>query len=314
MMQSIITSDKFCRKYKDLQHDLHYVTDWLIIKNEPLLEYDYPLLHDHDHDQQQHQQHQQQEKNDPQQQIFEQQLNGQQQKFMQKAGFTPEQYQIVKRAFNVLSMECAKVGNYDCIHVAWEKMKEAGIIPSREAMNTYLYLTGTMSSSFSSSSMTRNRYEPSSFSNNNNNLSAVMNILGDPNDDDETNHGNDSNKASSSLSSSRAKQKNIDIPTEMAIFHDLLFEPTEKSISLRVKKLVSQGHAKDAEYLLDSFPSHDDARLRTFLPIVKLYCEQGDITSALRLFTRMRDEPTVTLEPENYVLLLSSMMENGCFR
>lgn len=113
----------------------------------------------------------------------------------------------------------------------------------------------------------------------------------------------------------KSNQERIDLPTELAIFHDLLFEPTEKSISLRVKRLVLQGNAKDAECLLDSFPSNDDVKLRTYLPVLKLYCEQGNTSSALKLFKRMRDEPSVRLEPENYILLLSSLvMENGCFR
>ena len=58
----------------------------------------------------------------------------------------------------------------------------------------------------------------------------------------------------------------------------------------------------------------DDIRLRTYLPVLRLYCEQGEISSALKLFKRMRDTPTVLLEPENYVLVLSAIAENGYFR
>jgi len=38
------------------------------------------------------------------------------------------------------------------------------------------------------------------------------------------------------------------------------------------------------------------------------------VSSALRLFKRMRDEPSVRLEPENYVLLISTLAENGYFK
>ena len=55
-------------------------------------------------------------------------------------------------------------------------------------------------------------------------------------------------------------------------------------------------------------------KLRTYLPVLKLYCEQGDISSALKLFRRMLDEPNVILEPDNYVLILSSLAERGFFR
>lgn len=60
--------------------------------------------------------------------------------------------------------------------------------------------------------------------------------------------------------------------------------------------------------------SDDDAKLRTYLPILKLYCEQEDVDAAFTLFHRMRDEPKVRLEPENYVLLLSTLAEGGYFR
>mgnify|MGYP000093484543 CR=1 FL=1 len=86
------------------------------------------------------------------------------------------------------------------------------------------------------------------------------------------------------MSQSNKEQQNqsnqIDFPTELALYHDLLFEPTEKSISLRVRRFVSQGNAEEAEKLLDSFPSGDDAKLRTYLPVLKLCCEQGNLSSA----------------------------------
>ena len=40
-------------------------------------------------------------------------------------------------------------------------------------------------------------------------------------------------------------------PLELAIFHDLLYKPTEKSISLRVKTLVADGDANNDELLLE---------------------------------------------------------------
>jgi hypothetical protein len=41
---------------------------------------------------------------------------------------------------------------------------------------------------------------------------------------------------------------------------------------------------------------------------------QGDITSGLRLFKQMRDTPTVLLEAETYVQLISAIAEHGFFR
>jgi pentatricopeptide repeat protein len=54
-------------------------------------------------------------------------------------------------------------------------------------------------------------------------------------------------------------------------------------------------------------------RLRTYFPILKQYCEVGDMSSALSLFKRMQSTPGVMLEPETYVLLLASIAENKYF-
>jgi len=217
---------------------------------------------------------------------------------MSKLGFTNVQYEIATRAFDILSSHCARSARSSPLSIAWEKMKEAGIIPATETINTCLYVTGTMASS---GLIGRNSTGRSG------DLNAVMNILGDVGG-----QTNESNSLEKHVSNERSDV--IDLPTELAIFHDLLFEPTEKSISLRVKRLVSQGDATTAEFLLDSFPSSDDAKLRTYLPVLKLYCEQGDVSSALKLFKMMRNEPKVRLEPENYVLLIATLAENGCFR
>ena len=43
----------------------------------------------------------------------------------------------------------------------------------------------------------------------------------------------------------------IDVASEVALCHDFLYDPSEQSTSIRVRMLVSQGRAKDAERLLD---------------------------------------------------------------
>ena len=57
-----------------------------------------------------------------------------------------------------------------------------------------------------------------------------------------------------------------------------------------------------------------DFRLRTYLPILELHCEQGDIGSALGLYKRMRRAPGVHFNAENYSLLISAIAERGFFR
>lgn len=109
-----------------------------------------------------------------------------------------------------------------------------------------------------------------------------------------------------------------DAAQEIATFHDILFRPTEKTVSLRVKALVAKGDAKGAEDLLgsmkDDSKSGGDLKLRTYLPILGLYCRQGDLGSALALYKRMRSSPGVIFEAENYSMLIAAVAENGYFR
>ena len=61
--------------------------------------------------------------------------------------------------------------------------------------------------------------------------------------------------------------------------------------------------------------SNELIRLRTYLPILKAYCEKddADMTRALSLFKRMQSTPGTMLEPETYVMLLASIAENKYF-
>ena len=44
-------------------------------------------------------------------------------------------------------------------------------------------------------------------------------------------------------------------------------------------------------------------KLRTYFPILRGYCEQGNCEAALKLFKRMKQSPGVQLESENHVLV-----------
>ena len=46
----------------------------------------------------------------------------------------------------------------------------------------------------------------------------------------------------------------ISLPEEVAAFHDSLFQPTEKTLTLRIKALVQKGDARGAERLLEMMP------------------------------------------------------------
>ena len=53
--------------------------------------------------------------------------------------------------------------------------------------------------------------------------------------------------------------------------------------------------------------------MRSYLPILELYCEKGAIGSALGLYKRMRRASGVHFNAENYSLLISAIAERGYF-
>lgn len=107
-----------------------------------------------------------------------------------------------------------------------------------------------------------------------------------------------------------------DIAAEVATLHDAIYEPTEKTVSLLVKSHVARGDASGAEALLNSIadgPLSELLRHRTMSPILKLYCENGDISSALRLFSRMRTISRVKMDDLTYSTFIASVAKNGYF-
>ena len=242
---------------------------------------------------------------------FRGELEKQQQAFLEETGLSPEQYQVAKKAFQVLATQCAKRARAAPVEIMWEKIKESGMILSADVMSTILYVVSTggsvlsSSSSFSSRDNERQGSKLSSISSLFSGISGRNDSAG-ANKDNEEDEGTDKTEEDDS----------VNVQDEVAFFHDMLYEPTDNSTSLRVKGLISKGDAEGAERLLEAFASREGTvvRLRSYLPILNLYCQKGEISSAMRLFKRMRNTESVHLEPENYVMVISALAENGCFR
>ena len=94
-----------------------------------------------------------------------------------------------------------------------------------------------------------------------------------------------------------------------------MYEPTEKSISLRVTGLIRRGEVAEVEALLLSMStaSFKMLRLRTYLPVWQGYCAKGECEAAVQLLRQMRKKEAIFLEPENYVLIFSTLAKNGWF-
>lgn len=241
----------------------------------------------------------------PESGALREQVQLQRARFLEAVPFTPAQLDQARTALKFIADLCAKRARAAPIEIAWMKIKEAGIVPSEKSMDTYLYVvsTGGLSSSISapldSYLLSRNSLSDQKSGSI---LDALMPL------------GGHSKPTLSDDDKERLSEKR-DIKEEVAVFRDMLYEWNERSISVRTNSLISKGQPEAAESLLDAFKSSDgELRLRTFMPVLKHYCEQGDVASALSLFKRMRAIPTVYLEPETYVLVISTVAEKGFFR
>lgn len=93
----------------------------------------------------------------------------------------------------------------------------------------------------------------------------------------------------------------------------MLYKPTEQTLSIRTRLLVAQGKGQEAEEILNEC-SDVELRLRAYTPILRLYLEQKNVRRALSIYKRMLRMPSICLETETYVTLISGLAENGCFQ
>eukprot|EP00979_Chaetoceros_neogracilis_P012761 scaffold3465_cov267-Chaetoceros_neogracile.AAC.2 len=207
-------------------------------------------------------------------------------KFVKDVDMNKNQNQLVMRALTYMGDYCAKRGISAPLHVAWDKVKEAGLIPRENSLSAYLYI-----------------------------LSSLPSGVGA---DDDT---------------MVITTYNPDVAGEVACYHDMIYKPTENTVSIRIKSLVEEGKAEEAENLLWNLESvatptplhvqskknkkaNDNGmlRLRTCLPVLQSYCQEGDMFRGLQLYNKMRQVPSIHFEAETYVLILSSLARRGYFR
>jgi hypothetical protein len=165
------------------------------------------------------------------------QLNLQRRTFTEAFQWTLAQYDYAVRCFTYMGDFCAKNqtatrrgqggggGGGNPIVVAWHKLRECGMIPKENCISTYMY---------------------------------VLSLEEEDNHDNNDNSKNDSRNDVSSSPRSNTYNKNNNsansVLMEVATFHDLLFPPNEKTITLRIKSLIAQGNVQEAEAILQSLP------------------------------------------------------------
>ena len=184
--------------------------------------------------------------------------------YLEAKGLDARHHKLANTLLGHIADHCAKNSLYGPLHVAWEKVWEAGMSPLSRTLSTYLYVLKSES-------------------------------------------GNDD--------SGGASDSGRDVVAEVAMFHDAMYEPTEKTTTLLVKLLVGRGDAAGAEALLAKVADGPlcDLCHRTTSRLLKLYCERGEMDSALRLYRRMRTTSSVRMDAATYDDFFAAVADNWYF-
>jgi hypothetical protein len=291
LLDTVIEGNRFVgsKKKRISEEQLQEVLDWLMAE-EPVVSFKYPLL-------------ERAIKNEisdfaseRSSESFRSELREQNETFMTDRGWSVEQVHTAVAVLKNIGGLCAKYAAAPPIEVAWHKLKEIGYKMDTDMLHNYLYVTSTF---FLKSS------DPSSSKKGSSILSFFV--------------GNEDSKKLEEIKEGKEEDTTstedfVDVAAEVASWHDLLYEPTEQSMSIRVRSLVTSGQPREAEELLESFDQNDSLRLRTYLPIFRAYIEQDDTSAALKLYTKMRSGDLVILQPEVFVQLMACTARTGYFR
>ena len=210
-------------------------------------------------------------------------MKAQQELFLQKVPLDKMQYERALTALVLIGNQSARLSKPLPLDVAWEKCKEAGVVLDEPDLNSYIFA----STQFAIGSRRRRQgLVPAN---------SILSILDPP-------HGLDD-----------INQVFCNVPEEVATFRDVLYEPTEQSLTARVRALVAKGDGRTAQALLDA-SKLDELRHRTYQPILKIFLDNNQMADALSLLRRMQETHTCRIEPETYVQVIASMAEHGHFQ
>lgn len=220
----------------------------------------------------------------------------QRQRFREAVGWTQHQHQLAQNALHLMANACAKDIVQQPMQVIWEKVKEAGIV-NEKLLHVLLYVSAMFSSTGLTTSVRSGEFASP--------LHGTGSILDVLSTGTSTRVGDGLSKVDEGT-----RVEHLD---EIALFHDLLYEPTEQTINIRVRLLTAQGKVKEADALLHAWTEKVELRLRTCVPVLLLLLDQNDLGSALRLLKVMQNAPSVHLDAATYVNVLSGFARSGAF-
>lgn len=168
--------------------------------------------------------------------LFKDELKEQQDRFKAQVGINQVQLYAAAGVLSRIGRRCAQRAWSLPLEVAWAKAKEAGLELPVDTLVNYLHVVSSYPGR-SSDGLIGNMLGLSMFGDTPQTKSSATEI--DANVNSNENHDGDEPETGSN------------IPPEIACYHDLLYKPSEKSISVRVKYLVSKGETALAEALLE---------------------------------------------------------------
>jgi len=177
---------------------------------------------------------------------FRNELNIQRQVFLETIPLNEKQYTQASIALHLIGNMCAKRARSLPLDVAWEKMKEAGMCFDKVALNSYLYSCTVYVGRRKSGPYTSGSGD------------SILDMLGSA----------PSRTSAPKLADDKDEEYVVNLPEEVATFHDLLYEPSEESVTIRIKALVAKGNASGAEALLDRFVVRESCRIMLLLYVV----------------------------------------------
>jgi hypothetical protein len=151
-------------------------------------------------------------------------------------------YEITQHLLGLLARFCAMHARSSPMVVVWYKVKECGILLPKDTAAMFLYVCGMMGIADSIGMMSSGGIS-----------GAYPSPPSHPDDDRVGGAGGGTINGGSN----RGEEERFLVPKEVATYHDLSSKPTEASISLRIKSLVSKGDARSAESMLEAFKVRD---------------------------------------------------------
>jgi hypothetical protein len=128
----------------------------------------------------------------------------------------------------------------------WPKMNEAGYKMDKKVLHNILYISSTFS--FPDMNRRSSRGLPSRWKSHPG--GSLFDFLDDKTNDHTFELGEIESTTDDS-SDSGTDNDRVDIASDVAKFHDILYEATEQTTSIRVRRLVSEGKTVEAEKILD---------------------------------------------------------------